>query len=79
MDAAWHECILETEVYQKHCQRLLASQDGFVHHNPDGGMDSDREDRYRTTCDKYKELFGEKGPEVAWERLECDPNARWYY
>jgi hypothetical protein len=69
VDAAWHELILEGSEYEKHCHVLMGGDEllSFIHHNPDGAQDDDRESRYRSTWEIYVELFQSLPPEIAWE------------
>lgn len=57
-------------MYRMHCQKLLNMEGGFIHHIPDGAMDSDRGERYRRTYEMYNTIFGEKPPDIAWDRPE---------
>ena len=67
MDKAWHELLLDTEEYAKHCERLGTP---FVHHNPDGGAEAERPQRYARTLQMYREIFACEPHPLAWESVQ---------
>lgn len=57
----------DTRLYDKHCHLLLGE---FIHHNPDGAMDSSRAERYSQTLACYQQLFQQEPCILAWETAE---------
>lgn len=66
IDQAWHEIILDTRLYRRHCEALGVP---FIHHNPDGGSEAERYERYKYTLHCYEQRFGPPPP-LAWDSLE---------
>ena len=75
VDAAWHKCILDTQLYFQICDAILPSSapaPRLIHHNPRGGADAGRTDRYERTRAMYREVFDEEPPPALWPDEDDD-------
>ena len=68
VDSAWHSLLLFPRDYANLCDKLLpeSSTDRMIDHNPLGGIDESRSERYARTLKMYKEVFGESPPIQFW-------------
>jgi hypothetical protein len=70
IDQVWHASLLFTKKYANFCEEKIGF---FVHHDPNGAMDSDNERRYvryTDTLAAYKILFDEEAPVLIWEPMQ---------
>ena len=82
IDQVWHASLLFTKKYAAFCEQTIGF---FVHHDPNGAMDSDNERRYvryTDTLEAYKIMFGEEAPVLIWEPMMFKENhvySEWIY
>ena len=69
MDAVWHAHVLDTKAY-KEMNDLLLNGDGFIHHDPYSGKDSDVQlARRKFMAQVFKQVYG-VDPKEGWGPLE---------
>jgi len=68
VDSAWHSILLFPRDYANLCHKLLpdSAADRIIDHNPLGGDDESRSERYARTLKMYEEVFGESPPIQFW-------------
>ena len=74
IDLVWHEFILCTKLYQRHCENYYGR---FIHHHP-GGNEKENQQNFKRTLQLYYQHYGEP-PAALWgpstyidaEKAEC--------
>ena len=75
LDKVWHCFLLLPKLYYQFCDKILPSDvpaPRIIDHNPRGGDDKDRDDRYMRTLRRYERVFGVEPFSLYWEELEAD-------
>ena len=61
---------MSSKLYFDFCDKILPPEVAaprYIHHNPLGAEDENRENRYKFTLQRYKDIFGVDPPALYWE------------
>jgi hypothetical protein len=79
VDQIWHQHILDTRAYTRDCDAVFGE---FLHHFPYFGMNGPEDaqalhDAYAWTLARYREAFGEPGPDtwISRDAAKCKRTA----